>query len=92
MGIYVANTGMVPLMSGLKIWGKSVKMEVCWNPMDSCMWINHVALFSDIPVPQYMSQIKEKQAEKARGDWNDLTPQQRQETEGNYKQLMMLAR
>ncbi|XP_046576120.1 LOW QUALITY PROTEIN: ubiquitin conjugation factor E4 A-like [Haliotis rubra] len=41
---------------------------------------------------QYMSQIKEKQQEKERGDWNNLEPRQRQETENNFRHLGMLAR
>ncbi|XP_071105758.1 ubiquitin conjugation factor E4 A-like [Haliotis cracherodii] len=41
---------------------------------------------------QYMSQIKEKQQEKERGDWNNLEPRQRQETDNNFRHLGMLAR
>ncbi|XP_056018090.1 ubiquitin conjugation factor E4 A-like isoform X2 [Ostrea edulis] len=40
----------------------------------------------------YMTQIKDKQAEKDRGDWNSLEPQQRQENENTLRQVAMLAR
>ena len=41
---------------------------------------------------QYMTQIKDKQAEKERGEWNALEPQQRQENENTLRQITMLAR
>nr|XP_022317607.1 ubiquitin conjugation factor E4 A-like [Crassostrea virginica] len=40
----------------------------------------------------YMTQIKDKQAEKERGEWNALEPQQRQENENTLRQITMLAR
>ncbi len=39
-----------------------------------------------------MSQIKEKQEEKERGEWENLAAEQRQEQEGLLRQLGMLAR
>ena len=39
-----------------------------------------------------MTQIKEKQEEKDRGEWESLETQQRQEQEGMFRQLGMLAR
>lgn len=40
----------------------------------------------------YMTQIKDKQGEKERGEWNTLEPQQRQENENTLRQITMLAR
>ncbi|XP_061168185.1 ubiquitin conjugation factor E4 A-like [Saccostrea echinata] len=40
----------------------------------------------------YMTQIKDKQAEKDRGEWNNLDQQQRQENENTLRQITMLAR
>lgn len=40
----------------------------------------------------YMAQIKEKQEEQERGDWERLSPAQRQETENEFHHLSMLAR
>ena len=39
-----------------------------------------------------MAQIKEKQDEQVRGDWEQLPPQQRGENERMLRQLTMLAR
>ena len=39
-----------------------------------------------------MTQIKEKQEEKDRGEWESLETRQRQEQEGMFRQLGMLAR
>ena len=39
-----------------------------------------------------MTQIKEKQEAKERGEWDQLEQQQRQEQEGMFRQLSMLAR
>ena len=39
-----------------------------------------------------MTQIKEKQEAKDRGEWEELETEQRQEQEGMYRQLSMLAR
>lgn len=40
----------------------------------------------------YMSQIKEKEQAKERGEWNSMTPDQRQEAEMGLRQLSMIAR
>ena len=45
-----------------------------------------------VVVLQYMAQIKEKQAEQERGDWERLSVSQRQETENEFHHLSMLAR
>ena len=47
---------------------------------------------SDLVCFQYLTQIKEKQAEKESGQWNDLSPEQQQEQESNYRHLEMLCR
>ena len=39
-----------------------------------------------------MSQIKEKQEAKERGDWESMSNQQRIEAEGGYRHLSMLAK
>ena len=45
-----------------------------------------------VVVLQYMAQIKEKQAEQERGDWERQSASQRQETENEFHHLSMLAR
>ncbi|KAL3875775.1 hypothetical protein ACJMK2_033692 [Sinanodonta woodiana] len=40
----------------------------------------------------YMSQIKEKQGQKDRGEWNQLTPAQRAEAENGLRHMGMVAR
>ncbi|XP_021351085.1 ubiquitin conjugation factor E4 A-like isoform X3 [Mizuhopecten yessoensis] len=40
----------------------------------------------------FMSQIKEKQQQQERGEWQELPPQRRQEEEGTLRQLTMMAR
>ena len=40
----------------------------------------------------YMSQIKDKEQAKERGEWNAMTPEQRQEADMGLKQLSMIAR
>lgn len=39
-----------------------------------------------------MSQIKDKEQAKERGEWNAMTPEQRQEADMGLKQLSMIAR
>lgn len=40
----------------------------------------------------YMSQIKDKEQAKERGEWNAMTPEQRQEAEMSLRQISMIAR
>ncbi|XP_074648807.1 ubiquitin conjugation factor E4 A-like [Tubulanus polymorphus] len=41
---------------------------------------------------EYLKQMKEKQEEKQRGDWNQMAPQQRREAEMNFRMLEMQCR
>jgi len=43
-------------------------------------------------VSQYMSQIKEKQEAHDGGEWAALAPRARQEVEGSFRHMSMLAR
>lgn len=53
---------------------------------------HEIHVYPIIALQQYMTQIKDKQAEKERGEWNTLEPQQRQENENSLRQITMLAR